>query len=331
MNPATYLNNYYQKLMYIILNNIPRDQKISRCNLSGVEICLLAIIFSQISLINSVTAAESFCPGGSNPNPNVIWCDDFEDTIPIASKYYEFEDNNGEFTQINTESIQGSHSLRARFQAGELDAGHFMYNFGRNPIGTQSYTNQDFNEIYWRIYFKLQEGFVGYPDKLTRATIFAGSGRQQAMIAHVWHHFTERSYLLMDPVSGINDNSELVTTSYNDFGNFIWMGNRRGTTSISPGRWYCVETHVKLNSAGNSDGILEFWIDGNLEASRNDLNYVKSWSDYGLNSVIVSNYWNDGSPVEQERYLDAFVISKQRIGCIDDSPPAAPENLRVVE
>jgi hypothetical protein len=32
--------------------------------------------------------------------------------------------------------------------------------------------------------------------------------------------------------------------------------------------------------------------------------------------VFVENYWNTGSPVAQERYLDNLVVSTQRIGCL---------------
>ena len=272
---------------------------------------------------------ESFCPGGSNPNPNVIWCDDFEDNSSLSSKYFEFDSDGGDFSRITYERFQGQYALRARFQQGEIDAGHFMYNFGRNPIGTQSHSNQDFQEIYWRIYVKLQNGFVGFPSKLTRATIFAGTAWQQAMIAHVWASSTP-GVLLMDPATGIDQNGNLVTTGWNDFANLRWLGYTQGKSILQPGNWYCVEAHVKLNNPGSTNGVFEFWIDNNLDARRTDLNWVNTWTGYGINSVFFSNYWNQGSPTEQERYLDALVVSTSRIGCIDNTVPAPPTNLKII-
>ena len=42
---------------------------------------------------------------------------------------------------------------------------------------------------------------------------------------------------------------------------------------------------------------------------------ITQYQEYGLNAVFLENWWNAGSPVAQERYLDNFVISTERIGC----------------
>lgn len=56
-------------------------------------------------------------------------------------------------------------------------------------------------------------------------------------------------------------------------------------------------------------------MDSTLEARRTDLNWVGSWSAYGLNAVYFETYWNSGWPQPQERYFDNIVVSTQRIGC----------------
>lgn len=64
-----------------------------------------------------------------------------------------------------------------------------------------------------------------------------------------------------------------------------------GTTAVfsSPnvGTWNCIEAHVKLNDPGLSNGIEEFWIDNHLEASSTNLNYVGSYSAYGINAILL--------------------------------------------
>jgi Polysaccharide lyase 14 len=279
-------------------------------------------------------AAEPFCPKGNSPSPNVIWCDSFEDEDlapngTVSGNYFEFDTDSGDHARVSSESFDGKYSLRSRWQAGEVDAGHFMRNFGRNPIGSQSHSQQDFREIYWRFYFKLQDAFTGFPDKYTRAISFAGPNWQQAMAAHLWADENARDHLLLDPTTWINDQSQLTSTKWNDFANQIWLGAKRGATTIQAGRWYCLEAHVKLNTPGQSDGVFEFWIDDKLDAAETNLNWVKSWTDYGINSVFFSDYWNAGSPKEQERYLDAVVISSQRVGCMNTVRPLSPTNLRV--
>lgn len=281
----------------------------------------------------STYAAESFCPRGSAPDPAVIWCDSFEneDLGPggtVGEKYYEFDNDGGEFARTTADHAHGGYALRARYQSGEIDAGHLILNFGRNPLGSQAQSQRDFQEIYWRVYVKLASGFVGHPSKYTRATIFANSNWAQAMIAHIWTDNNEPR-LSMDPASGINALGSLATTQWNDFPNLRWLGLRQGTTTIDPGRWYCLESRVRLNTSGASDGVFQFWIDGNLEASRTDLNWVGTWNQYGINALMLETYWNNTSSRDQDRYFDAFVVSTKRVGCLDSSRPNPPTNLQV--
>jgi hypothetical protein len=72
---------------------------------------------------------------------------------------------------------------------------------------------------------------------------------------------------------------------------------------------------VRLNDPGQSNGVFDLRINDQLEAQRAGLNWVGSYSDYGMNAVFVENYWNDGSPVTQDRFIDNFVISTRPIGC----------------
>ena len=300
---------------------------------------ILINIFTAVTILSFDSyAVEVMCPNGSTPNPNVIWCDSFEDEDlgpgeTVGENYFNF--NPGQdpenMKRISTESIHGSYSLKNHWNAGAgLDAtGSFMRTFGRNPKNSLSHSAQDFDEIYWRFYVKLQAGFSGQADKLTRAFIFAGSSRQQAMVAHLWT--SGDGPLFMDPVSGIDPSTSLlVTTRWNDFANFKWLGQITGSTKLTPDTWYCIEAHVKLNTPGYTNGVSEFWRDGELQASRSDLNWRSSWTDYGINTIMISDYWNDTSPKEQERYLDALVISTERIGCLDNiAAPNPPSNVSV--
>ena len=204
----------------------------------------------------------------------------------------------------------------------EVGAGGLMLAFGRNP---QDYMNknirsdEDFREIYYRMYLKMQSGWQGSPDKLSRITIFnSANDWSQAMIAHLWSG--KDGELLMDPVRCADVNDEVKCKGYNDFGNMDWLGITRGSTPIfrieRSGKWVCVEHHVRLNDPGEANGLQEFWIDNKLEAIASNLNYVRSWTEYGLNAIFFENYWNDGAIKDQERYFDNIVVSTLRIGCL---------------
>jgi hypothetical protein len=123
----------------------------------------------------------------------------------------------------------------------------------------------------------------------------------------------------MDPATGVSGDTVMETT-YNDFPHQQYLGSRPSLIPIFDaahvGQWYCVEAHVKLNDAGQSNGKFEFWINGQLQASRSDLNWVGGYSAYGINVVFFENYWNNGSPKAQSRYFDNIVVSTEQIGCL---------------
>lgn len=140
------------------------------------------------------------------------------------------------------------------------------------------------------------------------------------MFAHVWGAGPpNQNYLYIDPASGTDTAGNLRTTRYNDFPNMRWLGAAGGITPIFDsshvGQWHCVEAHANLNDAGQSNGIFEMWINDALEAQRTDMNWVGSYNAYGINTIMFENYWNTGSPVQQERYFDNIVVSTQKIGC----------------
>jgi hypothetical protein len=76
-----------------------------------------------------------------------------------------------------------------------------------------------------------------------------------------------------------------------------------------------VEAEVVLNDAGRANGRFVLWVDGVEDARREQLNWLGRYEAYGLNAVLLENYWNGGAPRAQSRYFDNFVVSTARIGC----------------
>ncbi|MHC4620916.1 MAG: fibronectin type III domain-containing protein, partial [Planctomycetota bacterium] len=53
---------------------------------------------------------------------------------------------------------------------------------------------------------------------------------------------------------------------------------------------------------------------GSLDARRDNLDFVSSYTDYAINAIFIENDWQAGSTQLQERYIDSFVVSTQPIG-----------------
>ncbi|MBP6772483.1 MAG: Ig-like domain-containing protein [Gemmatimonadaceae bacterium] len=259
-----------------------------------------------------------------NANSAWIFCDDFDQNR--LTRYFEVDNASGRFTRVDSVGNEGSFGMRGHFLAGTTNAGSLKVAFGKTPstyFKTVDAGTANYRDVYWRFYVRNQAGWQGGGgDKLTRATSFSASTWAQSMIAHVWSgnaNSAANELLVLDPASGTDVNGTLITTTYNDFAKLRWLGATSGTTPLyrgaALGQWHCVEAHVQLNDAGQSNGIFEFWVDDVLNARKSTLNWVGSYNAYGINAVMLENYWNSGSPVVQDRFFDNFIVSTQRIGC----------------
>jgi hypothetical protein len=140
-------------------------------------------------------------------------------------------------------------------------------------------------------------------------------------MAHVWSGvLTEgQPYRLgIVPASTIDRSGKVLGTECNDFAHFHWPGTAGSRTPIFDetrvGKWSCNEAHARLDDPGRANGVLELWINGGLEARIEGYDRQDAYRNYGINTVFLENYWNDGSPKPQERHFDNFVVSTERIG-----------------
>ncbi|MFN8281362.1 MAG: hypothetical protein U0V49_13865 [Saprospiraceae bacterium] len=282
---------------------------------------LVTLVSVHVNLVWGQCFSCQDAPAGT------IFCDDFE-VDNLNKNYFEINTNAGDFIRKAGVGRDGSYGMRVLWQKGEVSAGVLSKSFGRTPdtyIGKNaSSPGLDFDEIYWRMDVKSQPGWTGGgPAKLSRALVLANSNWAEGMMAHLWSAGQNNAFLALDPASGIGLDGVLKSTKYNDFANLRWLGLKVGTLDMfsteNSGRWFCVVGHVKLNTPGLSDGIFEFWINDTLQASSKNLNWHSTWNadpkNMHINAIFFENYWNDGSPVEQERYFDNLVISTKPIAC----------------
>jgi hypothetical protein len=279
-----------------------------------------AAVTSTLPTITVTAVVAGEC---ASPQAGWIWCDDFEQDR--LSSYFEYLSAGGNFVRVAGVGVNGSYGMRARWSTtGQVDAGALHLAFGKTPAAV--FTPVDagtaiYRDMYWRMYVRTQPGWTGGSAvKLSRAIVFASSNWAEAAIAHVWgDDASASSYVDLDPVRGTDVSGNLLTTTYNDFANFTWLGLVHGTVPLfsdaNAGTWYCVEAHMKLNDAGQSNGVFETWINGALNAQATGLNFLGAYSSYGINAVFFENYWNAGAVQPEERYFDNLVVSTQRIGC----------------
>src|SRR2546423_7490847 len=276
----------------------------------------------QLPRPRAQAAAGSEC---AYPPPGTNGFDDFE--VDRLSSYFERLSANP-FELPAGVGLDGSYGMKAGYTPGVSQAGDLKLAFGRSPdpdfVKPVDAGTSDYRDIYWRAYLKNQAGWTGGGGgALSRATVLASPSWAQAAVGHLFA--SEGDVLVLDPVRGTDGAGNLVTTGYNDVDHFTWLGNATGATAIfgssSVGQWYCIEAHMKLNDPGQANGVLEYWVNGALDAQRTGLNFVGSYDAYGINALFFENYWDgSGAPTTEARDWDNIIVATQRIGCGSGGP-----------
>ncbi|MGV3640928.1 MAG: hypothetical protein ACO1NZ_10435, partial [Adhaeribacter sp.] len=128
------------------------------------KICLQAGMLLILAVVSPGTA-QAQCFTCKEAPPGTIFCDDFEDTLALSQKYFEYVPAGGAFVPLKGVGRDGSRGMRALFQAGQVEAGNLKKSFGRTPgtyLGKHAATpTKDYQEIYWRVDVRLQPGWQG--------------------------------------------------------------------------------------------------------------------------------------------------------------------------
>jgi hypothetical protein len=120
---------------------------------------------------------------------------------------------------------------------------------------------------------------------------------------------------------GLTD-AKWLALSYN--GGPVDWGSVEARWTPERKRWYCIETEIKLNTPGMSDGAVRVWVDGRLVAEKAAMNLTGT-NDSPINRVMFGGWYSNGAagknpcpdPVTvSRRYVDDPAISESYIGPI---------------
>ena len=95
-------------------------------------------------------------------------------------------------------------------------------------------------------------------------------------------------------------------------------------------QWDKLKLHVRLNTPGVSNGIVQLWVNDQLKADHRDVN-IRFDSNYGMNKLILSTYATPASPTAGMQWHDSVRLSlTDPDGGTGPTPPAAPTGVRIV-
>jgi hypothetical protein len=277
-----------------------------------------------LSELGLPTDPERMCPGGSSPNPNVLWCDNFQ-----AGNY------------LTNWDIGSSDGTWPRVDFVKCTA------FGFNDT-CAAWTNYlDFDQEW---------GYFGYDgsDYFPPQSEFYIRYYQYISNPYAWGSLEDKSVLMHDATRSLmtyvatnrngNDGCDGTRGSpgkpafinyqdrdWPDLGSCTKVNryqNQGQDITLQPGKWYLFEAYIKLNTAGSNNGTVKLWIDDasvpittqTLRMHYTDMRFLRS-GDAGkklteLRLTVYHQRCDSGCASQKNQFhkWDNIVISKTPIG-----------------
>ena len=147
---------------------------------------------------------------------------------------------------------------------------------------------------FWR-YILRENGFSGPPEinlNVSHSSKFATGS--------ITIYNSTSGYLSLTPISDFNDNE-----------------------------WHCHELRIKLNSNGSYDGVIQYWLDGTLKATHNDLSFSTATTNLAIHRFGVGVGNTSDPDWDQSEWsaigFDDVVLSTSYVGTGETVDPVEPD------
>ncbi len=311
------------------INNIPNGQYEWNCIVTDTSSNTYWGSQNRLFQVN-ITALqpESICPGGSNPDPNVLFCDDFEDgtwrnTFIVSSAFYpEYHEavrcDNDEYGFIDGCAASSGHQMHFDNQHG------YDNHVGSRYFDLDELSNgQQYDELYVRLYLYISDPYE-WGDTSDKGIYFRTPTTDEG---------GDGANFLMEYNRGFENTGKPTVSSYVLSPNQK-VQNMGNDIILEPGKWYLVEFQGKLSDPGVPNGIGRLWIDEVDETNYNPemtqtlrleytnlLNRTASQTN-GFVRLWLTDYhqtcWpaNEDCPESKNQYVkwDNIVVSNSPIG-----------------
>lgn len=95
--------------------------------------------------------------------------------------------------------------------------------------------------------------------------------------------------------------------------NWVWDGN--GFPGLENNRWYSIEQHVKMNTPGKNNGVIQAWVDEKPVFEKRDVR-MRDVDKLKIETIWINVYHGGTWTAKQDQHLfiDDVTISRNRIG-----------------
>ena len=258
--------------------------------------------------------AESQAELISCDSPDLLVCSDFEDG---SLDYWndDLETQEDRLVATSEASYGGEFAARVQHVEGQATTAWGAKFFGGHPLGDPA---SPVDEIYVSARARFSSGFdFSSPVKISITAAFeawdAGYPGPNS-----WAAFYATTYVMSDGKFKMEVNRK--TSGIEQWRQF--PQNQNNDRVVQGNVWHEIQWHLKLNTPGQSDGLLEYWVDGVLVARYTDVNFRDTYQAHRWNHLLGISANAPVAPTNQAQYWDDIVASGSPINFGEGSVPA---------
>jgi hypothetical protein len=226
------------------------------------------------------------------------------------SEWDGFRNNTGA-TVVSTGCQSGS-CLRTPLAAGTNSDNYGDFYFA-DHVG---YGGPKVEEAWLSLYSKFDSGLSwpaeGHKTVILNLTDGVVSQRRYQVVIHILNG----EYVIM----------------HTDIGNWRFYNRYQniGTpATVRFNQWDKLKLHVRLNTPGQANGVIQLWVNDVLKADHRDVN-IRFDTAYGMNKLILSTYATPASPSNGMQWHDTVRLQLTDPDGGGPTAPAAPTGVRII-
>lgn len=221
-------------------------------------------------------------------------------------------------------AVDGTHSLKGVYD--HVGNGHWM---------DRRYPATD--EIYYRYYERFSKDWVWDDTHQVKGFNLGDSVHYPNFWIGHWGGDSESVAAAQVPAEACGSGDAMPHGDGQPYDSCQYVNNISSAPEAN-GQWYCIEGHIKLNTPGVADGIIERWVNGKQVAHYTGRMFrgASPSGPNGNSSLATFNFiriYVQGQAATGSKYYDDVAVGDTRIGCGTTPPPssapAAPTGLTV--
>lgn len=257
-------------------------------------------------------------PGCPQPLPDSwVLCEDFEDVGDFSNHFAAVY---GSGLAIGGPGYESTEALELTHFAQQSWSGELWIRFGEGPASANTAEpDTQFDEVWTRFRFRADEGWPvqGPGDLLSIDGVAENGGWGATFKARVSAGQAESS--IRNGAFTCLFGGSHPCMGANDWDHLSYLGGELGEVPVFAEsvaeQWHCAVLHARLNTAGNSNGLLEVAVDGQSDASLPGLDFRGSRSDLGFNMLSIAAFLEAPLQDDHRRYIDDVVVSTEALDC----------------